>query len=79
MANTNEDPKIKSVLLVTAMEQEALPCVAALSLEKVSPSPFPWGLPAVAWKGNVGKLHVHLIWCGRYAKLVETPEYKYPF
>lgn len=65
MADSGVDPEIKSVLIVIAMEQEALPIVTELNLEMVTPSPFLPGLPAVAWKGNVGRLLVHLIWCGR--------------
>ena len=62
----NKDSEINSILLVIAMEQEALPLVRSLNLEMLSPLPFPFGLPAVAWKGKVGRSTVHLIWCGRY-------------
>ena len=62
----NKDSEINSILLVIAMEQEALPLVRSLNLEMLSTLPFPFGLPAVAWKGKVGRSTVHLIWCGRY-------------
>ena len=63
---STKDSEIDSILLVIAMEQEALPLVRSLNLEMLSPLPFPFGLPAVAWKGKVGRSTVHLIWCGRY-------------
>ena len=59
------DESIKSVFLITAMEEEAMPIILELNLQKISPSPFKFGLPAAVWKGNVGILSVHLIWCGR--------------
>ena len=62
----NKDSEINSILIVIAMEQEALPLIRSLNLEMMSPLPFPFGLPAVAWKGKVGRSTVHLIWCGRY-------------
>ena len=65
MADRYGDSAIESVLLVVAMEQEALPIIRELNLQEIIPSPFLVGLPAVAWKGNVGNLRVHLIWCGR--------------
>ena len=70
MANGHVDPVVESVLLVVAMEQEAMPIINELNLQKITPSPFLVGLPAVAWKGNVGKLIVHLIWCGRYVLII---------
>ena len=64
MAMTVDEP-IKSVFLITAMEEEAMPIILELNLQKINPSPFKFGLPAAVWKGNVGILTVHLIWCGR--------------
>ena len=68
MAKTIDEPTVKSVFLITAMEEEAMPIIIELNLQKVTPSPFKFGLPAVVWKGNVGNLIVHLVWCGRYSK-----------
>ena len=65
MANNAKESIIKSVFLITAMEEEAMPIITELNLQKVNPSPFEFGLPAVVWKGNVGSLIVHLVWCGR--------------
>ena len=66
MANNRQESIIKSVFLITAMEEEAMPIILELHLQKITPSPFEFGLPAVVWKGNVGNLIVHLVWCGRY-------------
>ena len=68
MENSAEESIVQSVFIVTAMEEEALPIILELNLQKITPSPFRFGLPAVVWKGNVGNLNVHLIWCGRYVK-----------
>ena len=68
MANSVDEAMMKSVFLITAMEEEAMPIILELNLQKIIPSPFQFGLPAVAWKGNVGNLTLHLIWCGRYVK-----------
>ena len=65
MANNGQESIIKSVFLITAMEEEAMPIILELNLQKITPSPFKLGLPAVVWKGNVGNLIVHLVWCGR--------------
>jgi len=59
------DEPIKSIFIITAMEEEAMPIILELNLQKITPSPFKFGLPAVVWKGKVGILTVHLIWCGR--------------
>ena len=66
MANNTQESIIKSVFLITAMEEEAMPIILELNLQKITPSPFQFGLPAVVWKGNIGNLIVHLVWCGRY-------------
>jgi len=65
MADSIKEPEIKSVILIMAMEQEALPLVNEFHLERIMPSPFMPGLPAVAWKGTVGGLVIQLVWCGR--------------
>ena len=65
MSNNAQESIIKSVFLITAMEEEAMPIILELDLQKITHSPFEFGLPAVVWKGNVGNLIVHLVWCGR--------------
>ena len=65
MNDSSKDPEIKSVLMIIAMEQEALPIVKHFNLEKVDHPNFIPGLPAVAWKGYVKGLLLHLVWCGR--------------
>ena len=64
---------VRSVLLVVAMEQEAMPIISRFSMRKLEHRFLP-GAPFVAWEGRVGGdgdgdgddgLTLRLVWCGR--------------
>eukprot|EP00602_Paraphysomonas_sp_CaronLab_P002234 CAMPEP_0185029264 /NCGR_PEP_ID=MMETSP1103-20130426/15459_1 /TAXON_ID=36769 /ORGANISM="Paraphysomonas bandaiensis, Strain Caron Lab Isolate" /LENGTH=271 /DNA_ID=CAMNT_0027563939 /DNA_START=58 /DNA_END=870 /DNA_ORIENTATION=+ len=67
---TKERGVVRSVVLIVAMQQEAMPFIERHSLVECAPSPFQPGSPMVAYTGTIecmsgGAIRIHLIWNGR--------------
>ncbi|XP_050363130.1 5'-methylthioadenosine/S-adenosylhomocysteine nucleosidase [Argentina anserina] len=60
-----EKRPVSSVLLVIAMQTEALPVVQKLSLTEVADSGFPKGVPWVRYHGFYKDLEINLVWPGK--------------
>ncbi|KAL6861653.1 hypothetical protein ACP4OV_017353 [Aristida adscensionis] len=58
---------ISKVLIVIAMQTEAMPLVNKFKLEEAAAgeSPFPKGAPWVRYHGNYKGLHIDLVWPGK--------------
>ncbi|OIV97535.1 hypothetical protein TanjilG_12292 [Lupinus angustifolius] len=60
----NEEP-ISNILIVIAMQTEALPVVNKFNLTQDPQSPFPEGVPWVRYHGTYKDLNLNLIWPGK--------------
>ncbi|XP_039045130.1 5'-methylthioadenosine nucleosidase-like isoform X3 [Hibiscus syriacus] len=56
---------ISSILIVIAMQTEALPVVNKLKLVENPHSPFPEGVPWVHYHGTYKDIVIHLVWPGK--------------
>ncbi|KAK4742282.1 hypothetical protein SAY87_000283 [Trapa incisa] len=56
---------ISTVVIVIAMQTEALPLVEKFQLVEDSESPFPKGVPWVRYYGTYKELNINLIWPGK--------------
>lgn len=56
---------VRRVMIVIAMEQEALPIVTKFRLTEMKENSFLPGAPFKAWVGDVGAIVLTVIWCGR--------------
>ena len=67
----NRSSPVRSVLLIVAMEQEALPIVERFGLKRIIAPGFLRGSPFVAWRGDAGAqalqagLQLYVVWTGR--------------
>ena len=67
----NRSSPVRSVLLIVAMEQEALPIVERFGLKRIIAPGFLRGWPFVAWRGDAGAqalqagLQLYVVWTGR--------------
>ncbi|XP_057964419.1 5'-methylthioadenosine nucleosidase isoform X1 [Malania oleifera] len=64
-----EKRPISSLLLIIAMQTEALPLVNKFQLTKDLDSAFPKGVPWVRYHGMYKDLHINLIWPGKDSTL----------
>lgn len=58
-------PVVRNIIIVIAMEQEAMPIVEKFHLRRCIPTPFLTGAPFVTWVGEVGSITLRVVWCGR--------------
>lgn len=56
---------VRNVIIIVAMEQEASPLVERFQLQRLRNDIFLPGAPFIAWQGEVGKLTLRVVWCGR--------------
>ncbi|CAJ1973003.1 unnamed protein product [Sphenostylis stenocarpa] len=56
---------ISNIVIIVAMETEALPVVNRFQLTRDPPSPFPEGVPWVRYRGTFKDLSINLIWPGK--------------
>ncbi|XP_074563393.1 5'-methylthioadenosine/S-adenosylhomocysteine nucleosidase-like isoform X2 [Curcuma longa] len=69
-AKTTGDQPISTIVIVVAMQTEALPLVAKFELsEDLDRSVFPKGVPWVRYHGTYKGLHINLVWPGKDAVL----------
>ncbi|KAL2346065.1 hypothetical protein Fmac_000065 [Flemingia macrophylla] len=66
MAAQPKPPKrpICNIVIVVAMQTEALPVVNRIHLTQDPHSPFPRGVPWVCYHGTYKDLNIHLVWAG---------------
>ncbi|KAL5788793.1 hypothetical protein ACOSP7_005742 [Xanthoceras sorbifolium] len=60
---------ISSIVIIIAMQTEAMPLVHKLELEEDLDSPFPKGVPWVRYHGAYKDLHISIIWPGKDSAL----------
>ncbi|KAK7351911.1 hypothetical protein VNO77_11676 [Canavalia gladiata] len=60
-----EDRPISNIVIVIAMQTEALPVVNRFQLTEDPHSPFPQGVPWVRYHGTYKNLNINLIWPGK--------------
>ncbi|XP_077246530.1 5'-methylthioadenosine/S-adenosylhomocysteine nucleosidase-like [Tasmannia lanceolata] len=61
----SEQKPISTILIIIAMQTEALPLVTKFQLSKDTDSLFPKGVPWVRYHGIYKDLHVNIIWPGK--------------
>ena len=60
-----ETPMVECVVVLVAMEEEAMPFIIAHGLQRHRTSPFLPGAPMVAYSGVICSTRVHLVWSGK--------------
>ncbi|KAK7409778.1 hypothetical protein VNO78_00086 [Psophocarpus tetragonolobus] len=60
-----QSPPISNIVIVIAMQTEALPIVNRFQLTEDPHSPFPQGVPWVRYHGTYKHLNISLIWPGK--------------
>ncbi|TXG64726.1 hypothetical protein EZV62_011720 [Acer yangbiense] len=56
---------ISSIVIIIAMQTEAMPLVNKFELKEDLESPFPKGVPWVRYHGTYKDLHINIIWPGK--------------
>ncbi|KAK3195252.1 hypothetical protein Dsin_026562 [Dipteronia sinensis] len=56
---------ISSIVIIIAMQTEAMPLVNKFELKEDLESPFPKGVPWVRYHGSYKDLHINIIWPGK--------------
>ncbi|XP_058091043.1 5'-methylthioadenosine/S-adenosylhomocysteine nucleosidase-like [Magnolia sinica] len=64
-ASTSEKKTISTILIIIAMQTEALPVVNRFHLSEDPDDVFPKGVPWVRYHGIYKDLHINLIWPGK--------------
>eukprot|EP01063_Lacrimia_lanifica_P014345 TRINITY_DN20951_c0_g1_i1.p1 TRINITY_DN20951_c0_g1~~TRINITY_DN20951_c0_g1_i1.p1 ORF type:complete len:288 (+),score=92.92 TRINITY_DN20951_c0_g1_i1:57-866(+) len=65
MAKVATETRVRRVILVVAMHEEADPFIKKHGLREVLPKPFHGGMPMEAYSGVVAGVEVCLVWTGR--------------
>ncbi|BAT77558.1 5'-methylthioadenosine/S-adenosylhomocysteine nucleosidase-like [Vigna umbellata] len=64
-AMASQNKPISNIVIIIAMQTEALPIVNRFQLTEEPNSPFPQGVPWVRYRGTYKNLNVSLIWPGK--------------
>ncbi|KAK3288813.1 hypothetical protein CYMTET_3724 [Cymbomonas tetramitiformis] len=64
-SDSKEQTPIQEILIIIAMEAEAMPFIEHLKLEKAEPTKLPAQLPCTAYAGKVGDLKITVVTNGK--------------